>query len=229
MEIIEAIRNRRSIRGFKPDPVPREVLEELLDMSRWAPSIQNMQVWEFVVLGGKVLDEVKARLEEQTKADWDGTRWVHACADVARPKEWPQLYLQRSLQMRDAVDCHQFPPGTENLDEKRHAYWLKGGRFHDAPNVILVCAERALGEVTIFDAGLVSQAIMLGALAYGLGTCVMARPVYWPGLLREMLGISESKILIAAIAIGYPDSEALINSYPRHREPLDTYTQWYGF
>ena len=67
MEVIEAIRNRRSIRGFKPDPVPRKVLEELLETCRWAPSPRNMQTWELAILGGKVMAEVKARLEEKVR------------------------------------------------------------------------------------------------------------------------------------------------------------------
>jgi hypothetical protein len=64
MEVIEAIRNRRSIRGFKPEPVPRKVLEELLDTCRWAPSAQNIQTWEIAVAGGNVMAEVKIRFEQ---------------------------------------------------------------------------------------------------------------------------------------------------------------------
>ena len=57
MEVIETIRNRRCIRSFKPDPIPRKVLEKILEDCRWAPSASNTQPWEFAVLGGKMLDE----------------------------------------------------------------------------------------------------------------------------------------------------------------------------
>ena len=50
MELLEAIKSRKSIRAFKPDQVPREVLTELLDVARWAPSGTNTQPWEFIVL-----------------------------------------------------------------------------------------------------------------------------------------------------------------------------------
>lgn len=59
MEVIDAIRNRRSIRGFKPKPVSREILEEILNISLWAPSSRNQQSWEFAVLGGSAMDKVK--------------------------------------------------------------------------------------------------------------------------------------------------------------------------
>ena len=81
----------------------------------------------------------------------------------------------------------------------------------------------------VFDAGIIAQTICLAALNYGLGTCITLRPVYWPEMLRELLGIPESKLILMAIAIGYPSHEAVINSFPRHRVPLDVLTRWRGF
>ncbi len=53
MELAEVIRGRRSVRRFKPDPVPREVLEKLLELAQWAPSAMNGQDWRFIVVGGE--------------------------------------------------------------------------------------------------------------------------------------------------------------------------------
>jgi nitroreductase len=222
MEVIEAIRSRRSIRAFKPDPVPREVLEELLETCRWAPSPRDMQTWELAVLGGKVMEEIKARLTEKVKAKEEPN------LDIT-PVEPPEPYLQRAIELRDAVDAHQFPPGTENLDEKRDEYWIRGGRFHDAPNGIILYTERVLYPYVIFDLGIMAQTICLAAPAYGLGTCIMRRPINWPDILREVLGIPKSKVIVMSIAIGYPAPEALVNSYPRTRVPLDVFTSWHGF
>jgi len=222
MEVIKAILSRRSIRGFKPDPVPREVLAELLETCRWAPSSRNTQSWELVILGGKVMEEVRARLTEKVKAEAEINPDIPSI-------DLPEPYLQRAIEVRDHLDTHQFPPGTEKLDEKRAEYLIKGGRFHDAPNGILLCVERALCPKAIFDAGIMAQTISLAAPAYGLGTCIMARPVYWPDMLRELLGIPESKLIVFGIAIGYPDPEAVVNSYPRERVPWDVFTQWHGF
>jgi nitroreductase len=221
MDVIEAILNRSSIRGFKSDPVPRNVLEKLLQTCLWAPSTWNMQPWEFAVLGREVMEKVKARLEEKTRMG----------ADIGPDIPEPELfnpYLQRQLDLMASIDTHQFPPGIEMLHEKRTEYLLKGARFHDAPNGIIIYIEKTLYPSAIFDAGIMTQTISLAALAYGLGTCIMARVLFWPDILRKLLGIPESKLLVMGIAIGYPDPQALVNSVSRAREPLDTFAHWHG-
>lgn len=68
MDMAEAIRSRKSIRGFKPDPVPREVLEQILDLARRAPSTMNTQPWEFVVLTGESSKRSRRRMSESSEA-----------------------------------------------------------------------------------------------------------------------------------------------------------------
>ncbi len=50
MEVIQAIKSRRSVRAFRSDPVPEDLLQEILDAGRWAPSAGNLQPWEFYVV-----------------------------------------------------------------------------------------------------------------------------------------------------------------------------------
>ena len=59
MDVIEAIKTRKSIRGYKPDPVPKEVLREILEIATRAPSTLNTQPWEFTVIAGEVMEEIK--------------------------------------------------------------------------------------------------------------------------------------------------------------------------
>ena len=61
MDVLEAIRGRRSIRAFKSNDVPPEIVEELIDAARWAPSAGNIQPWEFIVVRRS---EIKGRLAE---------------------------------------------------------------------------------------------------------------------------------------------------------------------
>ncbi len=230
MNILEAIRLRRSIRSFKPNPVPRKILEEILDVSRWAPSSSNTQPWEFAVLGGKVMDEVNARLTEKVKTEWDTERLTFKTFTPEIPfPEFPEPYRQRSIAVRNRIDSHQFPPGTPGIDEKRAAYLLYGARFYGAPNAIIVYTEKSICPKAILDIGLVSQTIALAALAYDLGTCIMVTPVAWPEIIRPVLAISESKLIALAIGIGYPEIDAKVNNFERTREPLETLTRWYGF
>ena len=50
MEVFECIRRRRTVREFKPDPIPEEVLNHILQAGRWAPSSSNSQPWHFLVV-----------------------------------------------------------------------------------------------------------------------------------------------------------------------------------
>jgi nitroreductase len=59
MDLLEAIRLRKSIRSYKPDPVPKEVLREILYIATRSPSALNSQPWEITIITGKVLEDIK--------------------------------------------------------------------------------------------------------------------------------------------------------------------------
>ena len=67
MELLEAIRTRRSIRRFKKEPVPPELIEKMLEAARWAPSSVNSQPWEFIVVTEAALRRKIADLAEYGK------------------------------------------------------------------------------------------------------------------------------------------------------------------
>ncbi len=227
VDIIEAIRTRRSIRAFKSDPIPKKVLEELLDVCRWAPSGGNTQPWHFAVLGGKVLSEVTTRLEEKVKTSWDGNTFINTNPDLLRTGPYPEFLMPRQQSLRALTDSVRYPPGTENLEAKKLENRAKSLRFFDAPNAIIIYADDS-SPTAIEAIGILSQTICLAALAHGLGTCIMGIPILWPEIFRELLSIPEGKPIVISIAIGYPDFEAPINTFPRPREPLDNLVEWHG-
>jgi nitroreductase len=226
MDVLEAIRTRRSIRVFKPDPIPKEVLQELLDVSRWAPSGGNVQPWHFEVLAGKLLDKAKARLVEKAKT-WDGNNYMNINPDLPRTGPYPKLLISRTQYLRALTDAIRYPPGTKNLEAKQLEYRENMLRFFDAPNAIIVCADDR-GPSAILSIGVVTQTICLAALAYGLGTCIMGIPVLWPEIFRQLLNIPKDRAIVTTIAIGYPDLGTAINKFPRPREPLNNLVEWHG-
>jgi nitroreductase len=221
MDVIKAVEDRRSIKGFKPDPVPKEVLRQLLKTCRWAPSAQNTQSWDFYILGGKVMEEVKSRLTEKVQAN------IPPNPDIPNIKLF-EPYLKRSNDLKDVIDKHQFPPGTEYIDQKRAAYNINGGRFHNAPNGIIICTDKSLAPRLIIDIGIIAQTIALTAYAMGLGACIMARPTYYPEILRDILKIPDSKLIVIGVAIGYPDPNSFLNTFQRQRVELDDLVHWCG-
>ncbi len=227
MELVDGIRNRRSIRSFKSDPVPREILEEVLDISRWAPSGGNVQPWHIVMLGGEVLDKVKVRLDEAGRAGWNGTTFTGTHPDFPRKGGYPEALTPRADSLRKQMDTSVFSKEGGNISERRGEFWLKMLRFFEAPNAIILCSFDTNPTATS-SIGIMSQTICLAAHALGLGTCIMGLPVGWPEIYRELLGLSEDKRIATSIAIGYPDLEAPVNNFPRPRESLDVLTEWHG-
>ncbi len=219
MELIEAIRSRYSVRAFKPDPVPRRILQELLEVSLRAPSWANTQPWECTVVGGEVMAELKKALVEKALSEAPTT------SDL-KPPIFSGRYLERSQEFGRRL-FEVLGIGREDA-KKRQEWALTGSRFFGAPNGIIVYIDRSLTAWSILDAGLFMQTLMLAAQNYGLGTCPMFRVVRHAADLRRILGIPESKLILCGLAIGYPDTDAPQNKFRTSRDPLETFVTWRG-
>lgn len=226
MEIIEAIQYRRSVRSFKQDPIPREILEQLLLISRWSPSGSNTQPWEILVLVGRVLDEVKGRLDGVMRTE-PGKTSTAAHPDIPYPP-MPEPFVGRQRALGKQMQAHlslqeSYRPGASSSERRTSA-----AHFFGAPAGLIVCVEKEISPRSYLGLGMIAQTIALAALNYGLGTCIMSMVTYWPEIYRDMFHIPESKLVAFGIAIGYPNMDDRINTFPRTREPLETFTKWYG-
>ncbi len=226
MDVIEAIKARKSIRAYKPDPVPKEVLRELLDVCQRAPSGGNTQPWEIVVLGGDVLEELKQGLVDKAIAGEP----PHLELDFNISGESVRPYgIYRERSMKTGRRMFELLGINRGDKEARLQWHLRHLRFFDAPNGIILYGERSLGLTSLISFGIMIQTIMLAALDYGLGTVAEFAVVEYPEVVRKILNIPESKILLVGLAIGYPDMEDKVNSLWTEREPLDNLAKWYGF
>jgi nitroreductase len=220
MDILQAIKSRHTVRAFQPVPVSKELLEELLKIATQAPSWANSQTWEFAVVGGSVMEKIKQAL--MTKVSSQEKRQP----DIPLPK-WPPDYQKRikenGLRLYQALDINH------EDKEKQLEWFVLMHEFFGAPNCIMIFTEKGSGEWGIFNIGLLVQNIALAALKYGLGTAVLAAGVSFPGEIKELLNIPESKQLVISVAIGYPDTQSEINSFRSSRVPLETNTTWHGF
>lgn len=220
MELTEVIKYRRSIRGYKPTPVPRETLTEILELAIRAPSNLNIQPWEFTVLGGKVLDNVKQALQEQFLA---GTEF-HPDFPIKTPTG---IYRERQVEL--GVNLYQLMDIAKEDKEKKNQWLLKMLRFFDAPNAIIVSMdEEASSFWSMFSVGALSQTIALAATNFSLGTCIERETVGYPEVIRGITGIADSKKLAIGVAIGYPDWDFPANRLQSKREPSANITTWLG-
>ena len=223
MEIVEAIRARKSIRAFKRDPIKKEMVKEILEIATRAPSGTNTQPWEFFVLAGGALEKVKQANVELLKS---GTApnpeisFVISNPDTVYQKRRSEL-TKRLFQLMEI---------PRDDKEKRNQWLERGFRFFDAPVAIIVSVDRLLSEMgPLIDIGAVMQTICLTALNYGLGTCIEYQGVMYPEVLRQYAGIPESKRVLASIAIGFPDWDFPANKLESTRELVNNVTTWCGF
>jgi len=221
--MIDAMNRRQSIRGFKTEPVPKALLKEILETATRAPSALNSQPWEFAVITGSVLDQIRAANVAKLRS---GTPMTpdHVAA------LWPRESVYRERQVELAKQIFRLMEISREDKEKRNAWQERGFRFFDAPVAIIAMADRVLSESgPLLDIGMVVENICLAAVAHGLGTCIEDQGIFYPEVIRELAGIPETKRLIIGIAMGYPDWNYPANQFKTPRAPVDQMTAWVGF
>jgi nitroreductase len=221
MDVIDAIKERKSIRAFKSDPVPLDLLKKIMEQALRAPSWANTQPWEFAIAAGKKIKAiedafVKRGMQEPT-------------SEVARPYEYPEPYMARirALQPKDR---------GERTKEDMEAFFMSNIKHYGAPACIYLLVgknflyqSKGINVWAMYDSGSAVQNIMLLATNYGLGTVAQAQAVIYPDIIRKTLGIPEDKLIALGISIGYPDRDNPINKSRTQREPLDKVAKFYGF
>ena len=218
MAIIEAIYSRKSIRGYKPDPIPKETLAKVLEAAIRAPSGTNSQAWEITVVTGEALDNIKRGNIEMLASGAEPNPDVDL-------EPFSGVYRQRQIDL--AIQIFKLMGITREDKEKRNAWFQKGYRFFDAPAAIILYADRSVSEArTQFDLGLIAQNICLAAFHYGLGTCIEQQGIVYPDVVRKFTGIPKSKRITISIAIGYPDWDFPANKLVSAREPLENVVTW---
>ncbi len=97
MEFDDVILGRRSIRGYKPDPVPKELIAEILALAMRAPSSMNTQPWNFTVVTGEPLDRIRAGNTERNLAGIPHSREFRIGQAFAGPHRDRQVGVAKQL------------------------------------------------------------------------------------------------------------------------------------
>ncbi len=219
MELINAVIGRRSVRKFKSNKIPREIVREILTLARWAPSWGNTQPWEFYVLTGKPLEEFKKENRELL------IKGQSSAPDVPMPEVWPD-HLKRRYAEIGGILLKTLNINREDKEARNKLYEDMALLF-GAPCLIVVCIPRnTLVEYSMLDVGLILQTLCLLAYDKGIGTCIMAMTVRHPGLLRKIMSIPEDRKIIMGVALGYPDQEFPLNNFERKRADVSEYVRW---
>ncbi len=221
ISVDEAITTRRSIRAFKPDPVPRETIEHILEVAARAPSGTNIQPWFVDVLAGeplKAMTDALLKRREEGPADPEFSYY---------PKKWFEPYLARRRKV--GYDLYGLL-GIEKGDRERMwAHFGRNYKFFDAPAGLFFSMHRDLEIGSWLDMGMFIENVMIAARGQGLDTCPQAAWIEYPKTVSAQLGLPEDRILICGMCLGYEDPAAPENALVTERSPVGDFTRFHGF
>ncbi|MEN4450925.1 nitroreductase [Mycobacterium sp. SMC-18] len=205
----DIVRSRRSARMFLPDkPVPRELLDEALELAIRAPSNSNTQPWHVYLVTG----ERRARLVDALLAAVDATPPEVGSAGL--PPRFAHLRRESGALVYGAM-------GIERGDAAgRWAAQRRNWEFFRAPVAGVVCMHRDFGSVDAMGVGMFLQTLMLALTERGLGSCVQVSISLYPEVLRAQLGIPEELTILCGISIGYADPAFPANHLDTPRNPI---------
>lgn len=220
----ELMSSRRSVRGYLPDPVPADVIAEIIETAILAPSSMNTQPWHFYVVTGEPLD----RIREETSARMIAGEPVKR--DLGMVEDYRGVYRQRQIDIAVQLFTSM---GIERHDKERRLDWtLRGFRQFDAPASIIVTYDRALDDIapiTHFDLGAVTHGLVLAAWSRGLGTVINGQGAMQSDVVRKHAQISDEHAIFTCVAIGYPDDDFVANRVKSTRVPAEEITSFRGF
>jgi nitroreductase len=217
----EAIVSRRSVRGFLPDPVPRELLEHLIEVAARAPSGSNTQPWQLHVLTGAAL----RRLSDALHAAFQAGEAEHA--DYAYyPLEWRSPYLER----RRANGLALYALTGVARGDKQAAMRQRGRnyRFFGAPVELILTLDKDMQHGAFLDSGMFLQNLMLAARARGLDSCAQASLANYPGIVARHLGLGDEQRVVCGLALGWADPQEPANALRTPREPLERFCRFHA-
>lgn len=223
MDYKEIALDRRSIRGYKKDPIPREILEEIIHIAKQAPSSMNTQPWHFHVLTGEPLERIRKGNTEKMIAGSSVDREIKLNHGYEGPHRERQIEI--AVQLFEAM-------GIARDDKERRLDWvMRGFRQFDAPVSIVITVDKALADDTIahFDCGAATYGLVLAAWTKGIGSVINGQGIMQSSVVRENANIPEDQVIMTCVAMGYPDETFVANDVKSRRSPNDKVASFIGF
>jgi nitroreductase len=219
----EVILGRRSIRGYKSDPIPPDVIRDIVGLATRAPSSMNTQPWHLHVVTGEPLDRIRAGNTEKNMAGVPASREIRmhgAYEGVHRKRQ-----IEIAAQLFEAM-------GIEWQDKVRRKDWvMRGFRQFDAPVSIVITMDKDLtnNDIAIFDCGAVVNCLVNAAWSRGLGAVINGQGIMQSPVVREHARIPEDQTIVSCIAMGYPADDFSANDVTSRRRPVDEVITFVGF
>ena len=223
MSYDEVVMGRRSIRGFKPEPVPLELIKEILTMAMRSPSSMNTQPWNFTVVTGEPLNLIRAGNTERNMAGIPHSREFRTGTAFEGVHRERQIGVAKQLFSAMGIARDDAPA--------RMDWVLRGFRQFDAPVCVIITYDKTLSgsDDTPFDCGAVSTALVNAAWSRGLGAVINSQGIMQSPVVREHAGIADDQVIMKAIAIGWPEESFPANAVVSERKSVEEAARFVGF
>lgn len=214
ISVSEAIANRRSTRGYLDKPVPKEIIREVLDIARLAPSNSNTQPWHIAIVSG----EARRQLQADIMAAIDG-------GEAPNP-QWPAggvgltgAYKERQY---ECAFTYYDALGIAREDKMERALTvLKNWEFFGAPHAAFISMPNTMNRANAVDLGIFLQSIMLLFAERGIGCIPQGALAAYPEPVKKICDIPEENGIVVGMSFGYRDDNAAINEVYQSRRALD--------
>ncbi len=223
MNYNDIVHERRSIRGYQQKPVPRELIEEIIDLAKRAPSSMNTQPWHFHVITGEPLERIRKGNTEKMMSGSAVDREIKMNHGYEGPHRERQIEI--AVQLFEAM-------GIARDDKPKRLDWvMRGFRQFDAPVSIVITVDKALADDTIahFDCGAATYGLVLAAWSKGLGSVINGQGIMQSSVVRENANIPEDEVIMTCVAMGYPSDEFVANDVKSRRVANEQVASFVGF
>lgn len=218
--VATVVKSRRAVRAFRPEPLRRELIQEILEEAATAPSGANIQPWRVYVVSGAIKDELANVLVAASRA---GT----APAPAHFPEPLPDVFRARLTDFGAryyaslGIDRNDTPARTRQTEQNFS--------FFGAPVGLIFSIDRRLNPHSWIDIGLFAQNLMIAAKARGIDTCPQVSFAPFHDLIASHLHMPPEEVTAFGMSMGYGDPEAKVNQTRMPRERVQDFARLFGF
>ena len=221
-----AITSRASVRAFTQQAVPRDMLQDILQVASRAPSGTNTQPWKVYVLQGQsrqtLVDKVCAA-HDALRADPSLAAQYTEAYDYY-PEKWVSPYIDRRRE--NGWGLYGVLGIGKGDKDKMHLQHQRNYRFFDAPVGLMFTIDRVMGRGSLVDYGMFLENLMVAARARGLHTCPQAAWNGFASIILPHIGAGQEEMLVCGMSLGYADAQEVVNTFHTSRVPVEAFTHW---
>ncbi|HSW18980.1 MAG TPA: nitroreductase [Ramlibacter sp.] len=207
------LQRRHSCRAFLPQPVPRDLIGQILETARSTASWCNAQPWRVYIVSGAPLEALRTELLARAQSN------TPPAPELDWPREYRGIYRERRRECGWAL---YRAVGVEQGDRDASAQQARENfRLFGAPHLAIMTSDEALGTHGVMDCGAWVANFMLAATAAGVGSIAQAALASWPDVLRKHLDIPADRRVVCGISFGYEDTAHPANSFRTRRAAVD--------